>query len=74
MKTWGCGAFAWAVVSLALGWRQSVGGGWLALVALAFAPMFVWTLAWMTQREVRGHRAIDVEALAWEQSGVAPPR
>ncbi len=74
MKAWGSAAVVWAAVWLALGWREAVGGGWLGLAPLAFAPMVVWALAWSKRRVVIGLRAIDVEALVWEQSGAEPPR
>jgi len=74
MKTWGCVAIAWAAFCLSLGWSQPIGGGWLALVALAVAPMAVWALAWARRHEAKGLRAIEAEALAWEPSTSETPR
>ncbi len=73
MKAWGCAAIAWAAVWLALGWREVAGGAWLGLAALAIAPMVLWVLAWAKRREIRGLRAVEIEALTWEQSESTPP-
>ena len=69
MKAWGCVAAVWALVWLALGWRDVAGVGCIGLAALAVAPMAMWVMAWSRQRDAKGIRAIDAEALAWEQLG-----
>ncbi len=68
---WGCLAFA--VATLALGWRDAMAGAWLGVGTIAFVPLALLRLVAIHGRSPSTLPAVHAEALAWTESGWGGP-